>query len=68
LMADCEAIHPVDTAIDCLLSPASTWRGWLLFNPQITAVGWIVLPPIGLFAIGYLGLWVGAGFGRNNSN
>lgn len=72
LMLDCDAIKQADTHIDCLLSDA-TWvygnrLAWLTFSPQATAIEWIAVPPICLFAIGCLGLWVRAGFARNNSN
>jgi hypothetical protein len=35
---------------------------------QIMALEWMLVPPVGVLIIGYLGFWIASGFSRKNSN
>jgi hypothetical protein len=74
LRAHCEEIleRSVYTAVHCLVERAHQGgvafpRGWPI-RTQMTAIAWILLPPIGLFVVGWAVLWVASSFRRQNSN
>jgi hypothetical protein len=73
LLAHCEQIleRSVYTAVHCLVERADQGgiafpRGWPI-PTQLTAIEWVLLPPIGLFIIGWVVFWIASGF-RSNSN
>jgi hypothetical protein len=72
LLAHCEQIleRSVYTAVHCLVERANQGgvafpRGSLI-PTQLTAIEWVLLPPIGLFVVGWVAFWVASGFRSRN--
>jgi hypothetical protein len=73
LLAHCKSIveQRIDRAIACDLEriaateggPDLEPRGWPI-PTQVTAIEWVLTPPIVLFFVGWIGFWVGNGFRR----
>jgi hypothetical protein len=74
LSADCQNLfrsEDADAAAGCFLenrrSQQQSYQDheWHPIEPQINAAQWILLPPLALLLLGFLGLWVARGFGRS---
>jgi hypothetical protein len=74
LLAHCEQIleGSVYAAVHCLVERADQGgiafpRSWPV-STQIAAIEWVLLPPIGLFIVGWVVFWIASGFRSQNSN
>lgn len=66
LTADCNHVlrfeNDITAVVNCRLEKiAASSSRWPL-RMQISAAGWVVIPPLGVLAIGFIGFWVLRGF------
>jgi len=73
LRAHCEEIleSSVYTAVRCLVERADQGgvafpRGWPI-PTQITAIEWVLLPPIGVFILGWVVFWIASNRGQSSN-
>jgi hypothetical protein len=77
LMGDCEhllRVSDLNVRADCELSKIAPWQDYAkdrpsapwLWEVQISAAEWVLLPPLGFLAIGCVGFWVARGFRPSN--